>query len=141
MSRSLNKIQLIGNIGSPPESKKDSSGKIIGATVSIATTEEWKDKVSGDKKSKTEWHRVVFWNKLAEIVCQYIDKGAFIYVEGKLTHRKYEKDGKEQYITEIVASELKMLGGKSEGYQKPDIEVNEYAQISNKSDFNDDIPF
>ena len=111
---SVNKVILIGNIGQDPEVKYMPSGGAV-VTVSIATTENWKDKSSGEKKEKTEWHRVVFFNRLAEIVGQYLRKGSSVYVEGQLRTQKWQKDGVDTYSTEIVAREMTMLGSKSGG--------------------------
>jgi len=115
---SLNKVMLIGNVGRDPEQRFLANGDAV-TTVSIATSERWKDKNSGEMQEATEWHRVVFWRRLAEIVNEYVTKGSPIYVEGKLKTRKWtDKDGAEKYTTEIVAEEMKLLG-KREGGDKP----------------------
>lgn len=111
---SVNKVIIIGNLGQDPEVKYMPSGGAV-ANISIATTESWKDKSSGEKKEKTEWHRVVFFNRLAEIVGEYLRKGSSVYVEGQLRTRKWQKDGVDMYTTEIVAREMTMLGGKAGG--------------------------
>ena len=107
----LNKVQLIGRLGKDPEVRYTTEGDAV-ANVSLATTESWKDK-TGSKTEKTEWHNLVFYRRQAEVVGEYLKKGALIYVEGKITTEKYEKNGEDRYITKIVVSEMKMLGGKS----------------------------
>lgn len=107
----LNKVQLIGRTGKEPEVRHMTSGDAV-ANVSLATTKSWKDK-EGQKQEKTEWHNLVFYRGLAEVVAEYVKKGALIYVEGELTTEKYEKDGVDHYATKIVVSEMKMLGGNS----------------------------
>jgi len=108
---SLNKVQLIGNVGKDPETKYLSNGDAV-TNLSLATTESWKDKNSGEKVEKTEWHRLVFFRKIAEIAGQYCVKGKQIYVEGRIQTRKYEKDGVTHYSTEIVCDQMKLLGSK-----------------------------
>ncbi|MEA3497379.1 MAG: single-stranded DNA-binding protein [Bacteroidota bacterium] len=112
MNNLRNKVQLIGNLGADPEIKELKEGKKI-ARFSLATTDHYKDK-DGNKKSNTEWHTVVAWNKTAEIVEKYLSKGKEVLIDGKLTYRSWEdKDGNKKYITEIVVNELMMLGKKS----------------------------
>ena len=111
---SVNKVILIGNLGRDPEVRSVSSGAKV-ANVSIATTRNWKDKSSGEKREETEWHRVVFYDKLAEIVGQYLKKGAQVYVEGRLHYGEYEKDGVKRYSCDIVADEMRMLGSAGGG--------------------------
>ncbi len=109
---SVNKVILIGNLGKDPELRYNPSG-VAFCTLSIATTRSWKNRESGEKQEETEWHRVVFNDKLAEIVGQYCKKGRPLYVEGRLRTRKWtDKEGKEQYTTEIVATEMQLLGGR-----------------------------
>jgi len=111
---SLNKTTLIGNLGTDPEIRYMPDGTPT-ATVSLATTDTWKDKTSGERKEKTEWHRVVFFKSLAEVVGQYLKKGSQIYVEGKLRTRKWtDKDGIDRCTTEIVGREMQMLGKKDD---------------------------
>lgn len=105
----LNKVQLIGRLGKDPEIRYTTSGDAV-ANVSLATTKSWKDK-EGEKQEKTEWHNLVFYRGLAEVVSEYLKKGALIYVEGELTTEKYDKNGEDRYVTKIVVSEMKMLGG------------------------------
>jgi len=115
MARGVNKVIIVGNLGNDPEVRYMPNGGAV-ANVSVATTESWKDKQSGQKVDKTEWHRVVFYNKLAEIVGEYLKKGSQIYLEGRLQTRKWQnKDGVDQYTTEIVANEMQMLGGRGDG--------------------------
>lgn len=107
MARSLNKVQLIGNLGKDPELKYTPSSVAV-ASFSVATMEEWKD-ADGNKQEKTEWHNIVAWRKLAEICGEYLKKGKKVYIEGKLQTRSYEKDGVKRYVTEIVADQVLML--------------------------------
>jgi single-strand DNA-binding protein len=112
---SLNKVILIGNCGKDPEVRYAPSGDAI-ATITLATTETWKDKQSGERREQTEWHRVVFFGRLGEIVGQYVKKGSQLYVEGRLQTRKWQdKDGQDRYTTEIRADEMKMLGNRNAG--------------------------
>jgi len=113
MARGVNKVILIGNLGNAPEVRYTPSGSAV-ATVSLATSETWRDKQSGELQDRTEWHRVVFFNRLAEIVGEYLHKGSKIYVEGALRTRKWQdKSGLERYTTEIIANEMHMLDSKS----------------------------
>ena len=109
MSKSLNKVQLIGNLGKDPELKYTSAGVAV-ATFSIATSDSWKDQ-EGNIQERTEWHNIVAWRKLAEICGEWLKKGKRVYIEGKLQTRTYEKDGVKKYMTEIVADQLIMLDG------------------------------
>ena len=112
---SINKVILIGNLGRDPEVRYTPSGAAV-CNVSVATTRNWKDKSSGDKVEETEWHRVVFYDRLAEIAGEYLKKGRPVYVEGRLKTRKWQdKDGKDQYTTEIVAEQMQLLGGREGG--------------------------
>lgn len=133
---SVNKVLLIGHCGKDPEVRYMTNGDAI-ANVSIATTEKWKDK-SGDKQERSEWHRLSFFGKLAEVVEKYVKKGDAIYVEGKLQTRKWtDKDGQDRYTTEIVCDRMQMLGGKSEPR-----EPQEPKQAApEKANYDDDIPF
>lgn len=117
MARGINKVILVGTVGKDPEVRYFQSGDAY-CTLSVATSESWKDK-SGEKQEKTEWHRVKFTRKLAEIVGEYVKKGQQIYIEGKLETSKYtDKQGIERYSTDIVANEMQMLGGKSSGGER-----------------------
>ncbi len=112
---SVNKVILIGNLGRDPEVRYAPSGSSI-CNVTIATSRNWKDKTSGERQEETEWHRVVFYDRLAEIAGEYLKKGRPVYVEGRLKTRKWtDKDGVEKYTTEIVADQMQLLGGREEG--------------------------
>ncbi|MDO9421656.1 MAG: single-stranded DNA-binding protein [Herminiimonas sp.] len=109
---SVNKVIIVGNLGRDPETRYMPNGEAV-TNVAVATTESWKDKNSGDKKEVTEWHRITFYRKLAEIAGQYLKKGSSVYIEGRLQTRKWtDKDGVERYTTEIIADTMQMLGGK-----------------------------
>ena len=109
---SVNKVILVGNLGADPETRYMPNGDAV-ANIRLATTESWKDKATGEKKEITEWHRVVFFRKLAEIVGQYLKKGSAVYIEGRIRTRKWQdKEGQERYTTEIEANEMQMLGGR-----------------------------
>ena len=109
---SINKVILVGHLGADPEIKYMPSGGAV-TTLSIATTDSWKDKATGEKRESTEWHRVVFFNRLAEIVGEYLRKGSQVYVEGNLKTRSWEDKGVKKYSTEVVAREMQMLGSRS----------------------------
>ena len=150
MSGSLNKVQIIGRLGADPEIKQMVNGKNV-ARLSVATSQSWKDKSSGERKEKTEWHRVVIFNEgLVNIVQQYLKKGANVYLEGQLSTRKWrdEKSGQDKYSTEIVLqgynSSLTMLGGKnasnnSQPSQESYLPNDQMSQ--DNSDLDDEIPF
>jgi single-strand DNA-binding protein len=115
MARGINKVILVGNLGNDPETRYTPSGSAI-TTISIATSEQWTDKQSGQKQERTEWHRVKFFGRLAEIAGEYLKKGRQVYVEGSLRTDKYtDKQGVERYTTDIIANEMQMLGGTGEG--------------------------
>lgn len=118
----INKVILVGRVGKDPEVRNLENGTAV-ANLSIATTESYKDKISGEKKETTTWHNLVFWRNLAEIAQKYVKKGQLLYVEGKLQTRSWEKDGVTKYITEIVGNELKMLGGGSVERQEETVEI------------------
>ena len=151
MSRGINKVILIGNLGGDPEAKFMPSGGAV-TNITVATSESWKDKTSGEQKEQTEWHKVVFFNRLAEIAGEYLSKGSKVYIEGSLRNRSWEQDGQKKYMTEIVASEMQMLdsrggaGGDSQEYsqaapaQKP-AQKPAPQQAQGYDDFDDDIPF
>ena len=112
MARGVNKVILIGNLGKDPESRSTQAGKQV-VNVTIATSDNWRDKASGEMQERTEWHRVVFFGKLAEIAAQYLRKGSQVYVEGRLQTRKWQdKNGQDRYTTEIIAETMQMLGGR-----------------------------
>ena len=112
---SVNKVILVGNLGRDPETRYSPNGGAI-CNVSIATTRNWKDKASGERKEETEWHRVVFYDRLAEIAGEYLKKGRPVYVEGRLKTRKWtDKEGAEKFTTEIIAEEMQLLGSRDGG--------------------------
>lgn len=113
MARGINKVILVGNLGRDPETRYMPSGGAV-TNVSIATSKGWKDKDSGEQKERTEWHRIVFFNKLAEIAGEYLKRGSKVYIEGELRTRNWEKDGQKHYTTEVVASEMQMLDSRGE---------------------------
>lgn len=113
MARGVNKVILVGNLGNDPETRYSSGGAAI-TNISVATSESWTDKTTGNKEERTEWHKVVFFGKLAEIAGEYLKKGSQVYLEGSLRTNKWEKDGIDRYTTEIIASELQMLGGRND---------------------------
>ncbi|GHD74990.1 hypothetical protein GCM10007164_26460 [Luteimonas padinae] len=118
MARGINKVILVGNLGNDPDVKYSQGGSAI-TTISVATTEAWKDKQTGQQQERTEWHRVKFFGRLAEIAGEYLKKGRQVYIEGSLRTDKYTgKDGVERYTTDIIASEMQMLGGGGEGGQR-----------------------
>ena len=144
---SVNKVIIVGNLGRDPEVRYMPSGDAL-ANIAVATTDKWKDKATGEQKEATEWHRISFFGKLAEIVGQYLVKGSQVYVEGKLKTRKYtDKDGVEKYSTEIVADSMQMLGSKaaSAGQQSSQSSAPARprpAPQQSSADFQDDeIPF
>ncbi len=149
---SVNKVILIGNLGKDPETRYMPNGDAV-TNITLATTETWKDK-NGEKQEKTEWHRVTFYRKLAEIAGEYLKKGRPVYVEGRLETRKWtDKAGAERYTTEIIASDMKMLGSKpgSGSYEAAEREEGNFAPTSGSKpaarsnsgfdDMDDDIPF
>ena len=148
---SVNKVILIGNLGADPETRYMPNGDQV-TNIRLATTDTWKDKGSGEQKEATEWHRVVFFRRLAEIAGQYLKKGSQVYIEGRLRTRKWQgQDGQDRYTTEIHADEMKMLG-KREGMGDAPREGGRPEQRkpapsappsggSNFNDFEDDIPF
>ena len=163
MAKGINKVILVGNLGNDPEVKYMPSGGAV-TNISIATADSWKDKTTGERVDKTEWHRVVFFNRLAEIAGEYLKKGSQVYIEGALRTRKWQdQSGQEKYTTEIVGSEMQMLGSKSGGSGSFDQSVPQQsaqaprpnpAQQQNRptqapapaapqnfDDFDDDIPF
>jgi single-strand DNA-binding protein len=148
MARGINKVILIGNLGQDPETKSLPSGSAV-TNIRLATTEGWKDKQSGEKKEHTEWHNVVFFDRLAEVAGQYLKKGSQVYIEGQLRTRKWQdKEGKDRYTTEIRANEMQMLGGKpggagsGSGYERPARAESAGAPaVAEKSFEDDDIPF
>ena len=153
-SRGVNKVILVGNLGQDPEVRYMPNGGAV-ANITLATSESWRDKATGEQKEKTEWHRVVLFGKLAEVAGEYLKKGSQIYIEGKLNTRKWtDQAGVEKYTTEIhvnVGGTMQMLGGKAEGgkptqssgQQSRPAQQSQPSQQSNEPpmDFDDDIPF
>ena len=152
MARGVNKVILIGNLGQDPEVKCMPNGNAV-ANITVATSESWKDKNTGENVDKTEWHRVVFFRRLAEIVGEYLKKGSKIYIEGKLQTRKWQdKNGKDTWTTEIIANEMQMVdsrgGGSSDFNQNQGADQSmqqsapsQAAPAPANNDFDDDIPF
>ncbi len=115
MARGVNKVILIGNLGADPETRYTAGGSAV-TNVRLATTDSWRDKQTGEQQERTEWHRVVFLGRLAEIAAEYLRKGSQIYVEGRIQTRKWQgQDGNDRWTTEIVANEMQMLGGRGGG--------------------------
>jgi single-strand DNA-binding protein len=147
---SINKVILVGNLGRDPETRYTQGGDAI-TNLAVATTDKWKDKASGEQKEATEWHRVTFFGKLAEIAGQYLKKGSQVYIEGSLRTRKYtDKDGVEKYATEIRGDVMQMLGSRQDGggqgapqqRQQTQQRAPQRQQPQGGSDFaDDDIPF
>ena len=135
---SVNKVIILGNLGRDPEVRYTADKKAI-TTIAVATSERYTDKTSGDKKEITEWHRIVFFNRLAEIAGEYLKKGSSVYVEGRLQTRKWtDQSGTERYTTEIVADQMQMIGGKSDQPTEPKQTSN---RASHGDGFDSDIPF
>ena len=141
-SRGVNKVILVGNVGNDPEVRYMPNGNAV-ANISVATSDTWKDRNTGDQQDRTEWHRVVFFNRLAEIVEQYVKKGSKLYLEGRLQTRSWEQDGIKRYSTEIVANEMQMLGERATPSSNSDnFSAAKTSGSDFKSDdFDDDIPF
>ena len=145
MSRGVNKVILVGNLGQKPEIRYTQTDSAV-ANLSLATSESWKDKETGEQREKTEWHKIVYFGKLAEIAEQYLDKGSKVYVEGKLQTRKWQdkETGADRYTTEVVGNELTMLDSKNSSgiNESQNFESNSSQSDQAQGDFNeDDIPF
>ena len=152
MARGVNKVIILGNIGGDPETRYLPNGNAV-TNITLATTESWKDKQTGQQQDRTEWHRVVFFGKIAEIAGQYLHKGSQCYIEGRLQTREWEKDGVKRYTTEIVVDmqgTLQLLGGKGDGQQQAQRQQStpraqpqrpQQSQQAAPPDFDDDIPF
>ena len=148
MARGINKVILVGNLGADPETRYTASGAAI-TNITVATSESWRDKQTGENQERTEWHRVVFFNRLAEIAGEYLRKGSQIYIEGKLKTRKWQdNNGNDRYTTEIEAREMQMLGGRGgsagAGMSSAPPAQAQAAQGGGSrpaGDFEDDIPF
>jgi single-strand DNA-binding protein len=146
---SVNKVILVGNLGADPETRYQPSGEAI-TNIRVATTDKWKDKASGEMKEATEWHRIAFFGRLAEIAGEYLKKGSQVYVEGRIRTRKYQdKDGNERYSTEIIGDRMQMLGSRAGGGEPRDTAApkGEAKPPAGKKpagkfdDLEDDIPF
>ena len=143
MARGINKVILVGNLGRDPETRYLPSGGAV-TNVSLATSRSWKDRDSGEQKEKTEWHRVVFFNRLGEIAGEYLKRGSKVYVEGELRTREWEKEGQKQFTTEIVATEMQMLdskGGNSDYEKNNNSSIAAPSSLSSSDMVDDDIPF
>ena len=144
MARGINKVIIVGNLGADPDSRAMPSGNAV-TNISVATSESWNDRETGEKQEKTEWHRVVFFNRLAEIAAQYLKKGSQVYVEGKLQTRKWEdKEGNERWTTEVVANQMQMLGDRMSNNMSNDNASSSQSSSDNDfstDEFDDDIPF
>ena len=146
MARSgINKVILVGNLGQDPEIKYTAGGAAV-TTISIATSDSWKDKDTGEDQERTEWHRVVLWRRLAEITGEYLRKGSKVYIEGQLQTRKWEQDGQTRYTTEIVAKDIQFLDSKgnsesSERSNSDSFKEQSTSDISDGDIDDDDIPF
>ena len=146
MSRGVNKVILVGNLGQKPDMKYTQSNTAV-ANLSLATSESWKDKDSGDLKTKTEWHRVVYFGKLAEIAEQYLDKGSKVYIEGKLQTRKWQDQaGNDRYTTEVLGQELTMLDSRGDSsvssFENNNSTMSEEDVNQDNGEFSEeDIPF
>ena len=150
MSKGVNKVIIVGNLGNDPETRHLPNGDSV-TNISVATSESWKDKNTGQQNEKTEWHRVVFFKRLAEIAGEYLKKGSKVYIEGQLRTSNYEKEGQKHYSTEIVAREMQMLDSRGESNQQERSNDNGGGSASQSApsqyagpapeDFDDDIPF
>lgn len=146
----VNKVIILGRLGADPELRSSPSG-VTSCNLSIATSQNWTDKSSGEKKEKTEWHRIVFFGRSAEVIDQYVKKGQELYIEGSLSTSKYEKDGIERYTTNIIGSSFNFISGSgssssNSNNNKFDDDMNQDTAVksqetSSKDDFDDDIPF
>lgn len=150
MARGINKVILVGNLGADPDVRYSASGSAV-TRINVATTDAWRDKQSGEQQERTEWHRVVFFGRLAEIAAEYLRKGQQVYIEGSLRTSSYEKEGQKHYSTDIIANEMQMLGGRPSGgsggsdfapRQNQGQPAGGSGSAGNVSDdFDDDIPF
>jgi single-strand DNA-binding protein len=148
MARGINKVIIVGNLGADPETRYMPSGSAV-TNLSVATSEQWKDKQTGEQKERTEWHKVAMFNRLAEIAAEYLRKGSQVYIEGKLRTRKWQdRDGNDRWTTEVIADEMQMLGGRGGGGSAPMSSDSGPGGGSSggppqgpPDDFEDDIPF
>lgn len=159
-SRGINKVILVGNVGQDPETRYMPNGNAV-TNISLATSETWKDKNTGEQQERTEWHRITFYQRLAEIVAEYVRKGSKLYVEGRLQTRSWEQDGVKKYATDIIANEMQMLDGRggadnssasanndaggnygsSQSAQAPRKQTPTQQAPADMDSFDDDIPF
>ena len=140
MARGVNRVTIIGNLGADPETRYSQGGQAV-TKIRVATSESWKDKQTGDKVEKTEWHSITFFGRLAEVAGEYLRKGSKVYIEGSLSTSSWEKDGQKHYKTEIVAREMQMLDGRQEGGEPRQQQPQKPQQQALPDDFDDDIPF
>jgi single-strand DNA-binding protein len=156
MARGVNKVILVGHLGQDPETRSTPGGTTV-TNIRIATSEGWRDKQSGEMKERTEWHSVVMWDKLGQIASEYLKKGSQVYIEGRLQTRKWQdKNGNDRYTTEVVASDMQMLGGRGGGASQETRDTRRADESaparggggsasaavgSGGGDFDDDIPF
>jgi single-strand DNA-binding protein len=152
MARGINKVILVGNLGQDPQTRAMPSGKTV-VNLRIATTDQWRDKQTGENKENTEWHTVVMFDRLAEVAAEYLRKGSQVYIEGKLRTRKWQdKEGNDRYSTEVVANDMQMLGGRGGGggggggydrepASRPAPASSGGGSGGGRDDFDDDIPF
>lgn len=148
MARGINKVILVGNLGQDPDTRYMPSGSAV-TNLRIATSEQWKDKQTGEQKERTEWHNVAMFGRLAEIAAEYLRKGSQVYIEGKLRTRKWQdKQGNDRWTTEVIADEMQMLGGRGGGggaapMSSPDSGPpgGGYGDSGGRDEFDDDIPF
>ncbi len=148
MARGVNKVILVGNLGKDPEVRYMPNGNAV-ANITLATSESWKDKTTGEQQEKTEWHRIVMFRRLGEIAGEYLKKGSQVYIEGKLQTRKWQDNsGNDRYTTEIVASEMQMLGSRGgsasfsgDSKAAPAAASTTPAAAAAGGEFDDDIPF
>ena len=144
-SRGINKVILVGSLGQDPETKYLPSGSAV-CNFSVATSESWKDKQTGEQREQTEWHRIVVFNRLAEVCGEYLGKGSKVYIEGQLRTRSWEQDGVKRYSTEIVCRNMQMLDSKAGQQERapqnaPQSQAPQQTKPDYQDDFDDDIPF
>ena len=150
MARGVNKVILVGNLGRDPETRYMPSGGAV-TNVSVATSKQWRDRETGEQKERTEWHRVVFFNRLAEIAGEYLKRGSKVYLEGELRTREWEREGQKHYTTEVVANEMQMLDSRGDAASAPPQAAASSGGGGGQpmedfgpppaDDFDDDIPF
>ena len=149
MARGINKVILIGNLGRDPETRYAQGGSPV-TNFSVATSETWRDRQSGEQQERTEWHNVVCFNRLAEIAGEFLKKGSRVYIEGSLRTSSWEQDGQKKYRTEIMARDLQMLdsrsgsggmGGAPSGFESQPAQRDNAPTLTDNDDFDDDIPF